>query len=472
MIKNFFLFSIILIPLFYSVFPNKIIFPFKTKKRKFDPNNEFKFIFKNEIFTTIEVGNPSQKVELFLTTRTPFFIIKKNASISNYYKNETSSTYKYYDNSSIYYFNDKVLKRGIQSSEKIFLKNSFEAQTSIPVTDLEFVYATHYQKDSKKHSGVLGLQFLSTSFVYTREVNIMVELKKKGLTTNYMWNLNYTTKNSGFLVIGEYPHNYDKNKYNKENLKQVNVHREPAQKFEWNLYFNEIKYGDFNLSSFRTGKFTPQYGVILGPSTFDSLIKKQFFQEHLDNKKCERKTFNKKFDYYVCDENLDISQFKNLEFTEKDISSKKFVLTKDDLFLKKNGKLYFLVAFGQTWRWMYHWKLGKPFMKKYNFVFDEDGKQILYYEPIESPSIMETKNFAVFIWIGIGVLVVIIGVLIFVLTRILKERKKLMYELEDDFDYTTGDNNNEEKKNENGDNNAEDKVFKFEGDEGENKFGI
>ena len=47
-----------------------------------------------------------------------------------------------------------------------------------------------------------------------------------------------------------------------------------------------------------------------------------------------------------------------------------------------------------------------------------------------------------------------------------------MYELEDDFDYTNGDNNNEEKKDDNGNNNTEDKVFKFEGDEGENKFGI
>ena len=469
--KNFFSFSIILIPLFNLVFPNKIIFPFTTKQNSFDPNNEYKYIFKNEIFTTIEIGNPPQKVELFLTTRTPFFIIKKNENISEYYKNESSSTYKYFDRSSIYYFNDDILQRGIQSSEKIFLRNSFDDQTLIPITDLDFIYATHYEKDSKKHMGVLGLQFLSTSFVYTKEINIMIVLKKKGLTTNYMWNLNYTTENSGYLVIGEYPHNYDNKKYNKDNLRQVNVHREGAQKIEWNLYFNQIQFGDFNLTSYLMGKFTPQYGVILGPNNFDKLITKEFFQQYLDNNKCERKTYDNDdgFDYYVCDENLDISKFKNIEFTEKDISSKKFILTKDDLFLKQNGKLYFLVAFGQSWKYSYHWSLGKPFMKKYNFIFDEDGNQILFYEKEGNETIMENKTFAIFIWVGIGVLVAIIGVLVFVLMKFFKERKKKMFELEEDFDYTTDDKNNEEKKNAI---NNSDKVFKFEGEEGENKFGI
>ena len=82
---------------------------------------------------------------------------------------------------------------------------------------------------------------------------------------------------------------------------------------------------------------------------------------------------------------------------------------------------------------------------------------------------MENKTFAIFIWVGIGVLVAIIGVLVFVLMKFFKERKKKMFELEEDFDYTTDDKNNEEKKD---DINNTDKVFKFEGDEGENKFGI
>ena len=403
--------------------------------------------------------------------QTPFFIIKKNSTFKNYFNNETSSTYKYYDNSSIYYFNDEILKRGIQSSEKIFLKNSFDAAPT-PIPDLDFIYSTIYEKDSEEHMGILGLQFLSTSFVYSKEINMMVTLKKKGLTSNYVWNLNYTSDNSGVLVIGDYPHNYDENNYDKENLRQINVHREGAQKLIWNLYFNEIKYGETDLSGHRTGKFAPQYGVIIGSNIFDRAITKEFFQKFIDNGKCARKAYED-FDYFVCDENIDLTDFKNLEFTEKDISSKKFVLTKDDLFLKKNGKLYFLVAFGHSWEYNYCWNLGKPFMKKYNFFFDEDGLQILFYEKEEKKQdLIGSKNFVYLIWIGIGVLVVIIGVLIFVLTKLIKERKKKMFELEDDFDYNSGENNNNEGQNNNDSKNNNEKIFKFEGDENENKFGI
>ena len=83
---------------------------------------------------------------------------------------------------------------------------------------------------------------------------------------------------------------------------------------------------------------------------------------------------------------------------------------------------------------------------------------------------MGSKNFVYFIWSGIGVLIIIIGILLFVLIRSVKEKKKRLYELEDDFDYTTGEGNIEDGKRKG--NNNEDKTFKFEGDEEENKFGI
>jgi hypothetical protein len=141
-IKFFFL--LILISIFISISPNKIVFPFSTKYFSTGQNDEFKNIFHNEIFTTIEIGEPPQKVELYLTTNTRFFIIKKNETFPEYYKNISSSTYKYYDNSSIYYFNDNILKRGIQSSEKAILYDSFESGSKISTPILDFIYCTQY----------------------------------------------------------------------------------------------------------------------------------------------------------------------------------------------------------------------------------------------------------------------------------------------------------------------------------------
>ena len=316
--------------------------------------------------------------------------------------------------------------------------------------------------------GVLGIQFLSTSSNYDKEVNFINTLKRNRLISNYIWNLNYTSDNSGYLVIGEFPHSFNEKEYNKEYLNQINVHQEDAQKVVWNLFFDNITYGETKLNEHRTGKFAPQYGVIFGPLIFDRLITKEFFEEYINNKKCERKTYDNKHDYYVCDENINLSKFKSIEFKAKGLSEKNFTLTKDDLFLKKNGKLYFLMAFGRKWKWQYSWTLGKPFMKKYNFLFDQDGKQILYYNKVETPrdtitQIFESKTFLYFLYGGIGVLLIVIGFLVYYLVGILKERKKKLYELEDEYDYVE---NNGDKNN-----NVND-AFKFEGEADENKFGF
>ena len=458
---------IILLVMFSCISSDKIILPFTTKSYPFDPNDEFKFIFKNEIYTTLDIGTPSQKIELFFTMRTPLFILKYNNSNPEYYKNTSSSTYKYYSNTSTYYISDEVIERGVFSGEKIILQNSFNNNDKLEIPVFYFIYGSEIKSESKRHMGVLGIQFLSTSNNYEKEVNFINTLKRNRLITNYVWNLNYTEDDKGYIVIGEYPHSYDNKNYDKEKLMQVNVYQEGAQKVKWNLQFNNIKYGDTTLNEHKTGNFAPQYGVIIGPHIFDQLITKEFFEEYINNKKCERKTYDDKHDYYVCDKNIKLSKFKDIEFTEKQLSKNNFVLTKDDLFLKKNDKIYFLIVFGKKWKWQYSWTLGKPFMKKYNFLFDQDGKQILYYDKendiSNSNTFIGNKTFVYILWIGIGVLIIIIGILIYILTKILKKRKKILYELDDEFDYVenSGDNNNEKNK-----------AFKFEGEENENKFGI
>ena len=444
---NKFFFFIFLPGLFSYISPNKIVLPFTTKSYPFDPNNEFKYIFKNEIYTTLEVGTPPQQVELFLEMRTPFFIIKNNDDFPEYYKNKSSSTYEKFDNTTTYYFSDDILKRGVYSGEKIVLQNSFNNKDKFEINNFEFVYSTEYEEDSKDHMGVLGIQFFSTNNAYLKEVNFINTLKRNRLISNYIFNLNYTSDNSGYLVIGDFPHTFN-NKYDKESLKQKNIYHEGNQKFMWHLYCDNIKYGDTYLNEHKTVKFSAEYGVIFAPNIFEKIIVSEFFEEYEKSGKCERKTYNEKHDYYVCDENIKLSKFKNLEFTIKDLSDKNFVLTKDDLFLKKNGKLYFLIIFGINWKWQYSWTFGKPFMKKYNFLYDQDGKQIFYYDKDNNDktngsdkSIVGNKTFVSFIWIGIIILLAIIGGLSYYLMKLVKERKKRLFELEDEFDYNSGENN-------------------------------
>ena len=62
---------------------------------------------------------------------------------------------------------------------------------------------------------------------------------------------------------------------------------------------------------------------------------------------------------------------------------------------------------------------------------------------------------------------IVIGILVYCLMKILKERKKMLYELDDEFDYNAwGDNIT------NDDNNGKSRGIQFEGDNNEYKFGI
>ena len=66
-----------------------------------------------------------------------------------------------------------------------------------------------------------------------------------------------------------------------------------------------------------------------------------------------------------------------------------------------------------------------------------------------------------FIWGGIFVLLIIIGFLSYYTMKLIKERKKRLYELEDDYDYKSGENNKDENN-----------INYQPRNEEENKFGI
>ena len=82
---------------------------------------------------------------------------------------------------------------------------------------------------------------------------------------------------------------------------------------------------------------------------------------------------------YTCkkDNEFNIREFPSLNFI---FYESKYIFTLDykDLFFEKDNNYYFSVVCD------YHieenWKIGKPFLKKYQFVFDGDNKLAGYYD--------------------------------------------------------------------------------------------
>ena len=81
--------------------------------------------------------------------------------------------------------------------------------------------------------------------------------------------------------------------------------------------------------------------------------------------------------------NIDLNNFEQIEFIHEELSYK-FILDKNDLFVDYKDKKYFLCIFidEDLDHSSKNWIFGTPFIKKYNFAFDQDSKIILFYEQI------------------------------------------------------------------------------------------
>ena len=103
-----------------------------------------------------------------------------------------------------------------------------------------------------------------------------------------------------------------------------------------------------------------------------NIVKDIFFDEY---KKKEICNFNyipmsgREYLIYTCNkvDELLLSNFPTLNFILYE-SKYVFELNYKDLFLEKNGIYYFLVT--TNYHFEENWKIGKPFLKKFQFVFD------------------------------------------------------------------------------------------------------
>ena len=127
-----------------------------------------------------------------------------------------------------------------------------------------------------------------------------------------------------------------------------------------------------------------------------------------------------------------------------------FTLDSKDLFIEKDGYLYFgLVSQNEK---LNNWRFGQLFLKKYRLVFNNDRKSIGYYikhkEKEYNPEKSKSK-------ISIGLILLIVGIVILIGETIIAvvcikkykclNRKKRANELmDDDYEYKSDGNNQDE----------------------------
>ena len=422
-------------------------------------------LFFYKPYLNISMGTPFQLIPiLFCKDSFSLFIHE-----SNFNKNK-SSTYNSSSIEAIPYFLDFYFT-GFPSKDIINFGNFHQKNF------FDFVLSVFYDNPF----GCLGMKIPREnkdeppSFASLLKNNKIIHDKIWTIKINK--NLDYANiqmNNFGELIIGDYPHQYEENKikYNETKYKfeDVPIH---SFKYYWDIKIkciylktkdNNKKIYIKNLNT-RENEVSLKYEnmLIWGTQEYHKLIYENFFDkfDYIKNNICIEKKIPEKnfFNYIECiyDEKqllFNLSNFPSVHFESIEYD-KIFELNSEDLFFldKKNNKYIFLVIFPTNYVET-TWGLGFPFLKKYQFIFDEDKKLVGYYnspENDDSNKIIENENnekYRLYMLI-IVLLLIILFLLVFSYFLIKKlmnknNRRKRANELDDDYEYENKNNINDE----------------------------
>ena len=412
----FFVLSFIYINLTYESY---IVYPFKksTKENKSYPEN----LLQNDLEITLKIGTPPQSVDLNLRSRIyTFFVTSSQVNLPYKLFNEKESTSLVQISKRETNFTNMEYSKGLKISESIYI-NDKELKGITLMLGTELAY---------NECGALGLRLIN-SHESSNDLSFIYQIKKYANLDSYTFTLKYKNDEEGDLIIGAYPHVYD-NKFNEKNFFYSKAGSN-KNGVNWVLNFDIIKYNNksVNVGS-KKSLINIEYGLIQAPFKYKNYFKNNFYGDRCSEKFNDRRNVT----IVHCSSNFDITSFKDLIFELKDIEAQ-FVFTYKDLFIKENNEYIFGIVFDEdvdakdpTWIF------GKPFMKKYELVYDLDRKIIgLYKEGNESPSEKSKVN-VVFIILLIILILAVAGLSYFIFFYLKKTRKSRAFELNDDnFDY-------------------------------------
>jgi hypothetical protein len=457
MVLLFFLDKFLLFISFAVINSSHISIPFEVQNFKYDNIQKIiNYHLYKDILVKFLVGNPPQTVHLsaclgeFAT-----FIISEDAKgyVGGTYNKSLSNSYSSLSKNDFYTF--QTFSEGIMSKDNFTIE-----KTKSEINELEFMLATEIGGNNcynpycevLTQPGILGFLLSHQRFFDENitNINFIPQLKQKKLISNYDFNFHFTTEKSGYIIIGEKPHEYDNIHYKKENFiftKTSTV----EDGLDWSLFFDNIYLGESQLDNSKHALLRIEFGMINGDYRWEDYVKEDFFNKALEEKKCFRDNTNDLGNtayFYYCKKTTDVTKFKPFIFTINDFNYN-FTLTYKDLFVEVEDKILFLMIFRLSTELIF----GYPFLKKYQLIFNQDTKTIGLYTNIlkdkeKSPSNSIVIYYIVIIVLGIILLSLIIVVIVCYIIR--KNNKRNATELSNSpYEDDMNKNNNSLIENEN-----------------------
>ena len=343
----FFLILIIFIPNIV----NFIILPIYYESPEENEFNNFNFI--NKIYTNISLGYPPQILKVNLNLNESKFLISKELyNISNSFTNDMINENNFYEKINLVInLNSNVLNNYIYKKKDCYINYNF------------------YITENKEN--IFGLKLSNNCLLFNE--SFIYNLKRQ----NYLKeNVFYFDFENNLFIIGIQPYEFNKEKYNNINYFSINT----LDNDKTSIKFDKIIIGNnkYNLNNNSIIYFDVNYYGIKGTKEYYNYINKEYFNKYYKNNLCKKEYDNNNNEniIIICNKKININNFPDISFISNHINNS-LVLTKNDLFYKKNNKYYFLISFDKYQN--DNWSLGLIFMKKYQPIFEEEKNIIRFY---------------------------------------------------------------------------------------------
>jgi len=392
---NGFLQAVILfIGTFFLYKGKNIVLPFnKITIENFNGRKSIDDYIDYYLYTNISMGTPPQIVSHFILQSEYYFNFKKKTSLSyNFLK---YSQFLNKENLSNFWFdNNKSSTFIINDKEEVFKDIYYFYTLNNKIIKVENLSHNIELKEPKylNKCGIIGLYHKNKRKYRNNNINLMEELKSKGIINEYSFSilynsetniLNYHKGNLGKIIIGESPHIYNSSQFKKED--EVII---PEK--DWSILINQLISSKMNYTEENIEmKISLNTAFIMGNILYGKEIYNNFFSELIKKNLCVLEQLQEnicpdKYYIYSC-ENVEemrenIKLFPSLKFVIKK-NGLNFIFSYVDLFKLFNDKLYFMIIFKieKNSRYIHRWVVGEIFLRKFLTTFNYDSKMIIFY---------------------------------------------------------------------------------------------
>ena len=444
----------------YLVFPIKTNIKFVPKYERiiFNSTHFIKYYFKNEIYTNAFIGNPTQQIILNINMKDYLFYIAKGScydnSLSFYNYNKSNS----FNRLSDFTYSYRNLIDAIYATESFQFYNEINLNNNQTFKNLSLILGALKEKSNTSYDycGSIGLAIETASLNLTYPFFIN-QLKNIDSKINFIFSFVYITNEKPYLIIGSTPHKINITKFKNKNLEFIHISKNNDNKLEWKINFHKIYFENKNelflVNEFYDAEFDININYIICSNEYFKLITDNYFKEYINSRICRIdnvtseenqeiiyqviKCSNQMFDYN------DMSKFPTLNFYLSSLDYH-FTMSFENLFEEINDEIFFLVINEARKEKENKWKLGKIFLRKYEFVFNMEDRNIGFYKPINNSyenNFVAVRIFLIFFCSVFGIS--LIWFIIYFGKKCLGNKAKLNNkDLERDFCFKSNNNSN------------------------------